>query len=196
MRSLRVQRGASIMTWTKQTLTLVFMCALGLASGQWEYAYAAVQSPMPSATQPAPEPPKQLQHLVAPLALYPDELVAQSLLSPLPHESWAWRDHDLRGPGLGYNEGLQPRDFARGFGEPNGGMVIHSGVFNGFDHGGAVRRIAFRGGSRFGGGFHGGTRGFHDGEEGFLGDHRGFHDGEEGFLGDDRGFLGGEGGHR
>ena len=73
------------MTWPKHTLTLVFLCALVLASGQWGCASQAAQSPSPSATQPAlatqpaPETPTQLQQLVAPIALYPDELVAQIL---------------------------------------------------------------------------------------------------------------------
>jgi hypothetical protein len=72
-----VQIGASIMTWPKPTLTLVFLCALVLASGPWGCAYAATQSPAPSATQVALETPEELQQLVAPIALYPEELVAE-----------------------------------------------------------------------------------------------------------------------
>src|SRR5882724_7293783 len=39
----------------------------------------AAQFPSQSTTQPVPETPEQLQQLVAPIALYPDELVAQIL---------------------------------------------------------------------------------------------------------------------
>jgi hypothetical protein len=66
------------MTWPKQTLTLVLLCALVLAlwqgcaitsaTGPGELnVYQAAQSPSPSATQsalasqPAPETPEQLQ---------------------------------------------------------------------------------------------------------------------------------------
>src|SRR6266850_1727672 len=85
-----VPRGESIMTWPKQTLTLGFLCALVFATwqgcaytsatGPGELnAYQVAQASSPSATQPAPETPTQLQQLVAPIALYPDELVAQIL---------------------------------------------------------------------------------------------------------------------
>jgi Protein of unknown function (DUF3300) len=102
---------------------------------------------------------------------------------PLQHEPWAWRDHDLRRPGFGHDEGLSHRDFehndefARGFGEPHGQMGTHSGAFSGFDHGGAVRSFGFRGGSSFGGGFHGGGGGRHAGGGGFHGGGGGFHGG-------------------
>jgi uncharacterized membrane protein YgcG len=80
------------------------------------------------------------------------------------------RDHFFRGgAGFGHDEGFSHRDFehnredARGFGEPHGQMGTHSGAFSSFDHGGAVRDFGFRGGSSFGGGFHGGEGGFHGG---------------------------------
>jgi len=86
------------------------------------------------------------------------------------------RDHFFRGgPGFGHDEGLSHRDFehngefARGFGQPHGQMGTHSGAFSGFDHGGAVRGFAFRGGSSFGGGFHDGGGGMHAGGGGFHG---------------------------
>ena len=82
--------GASITTWPKQPLTLVLSCALVLAlwqgcaitsaTGPGELnAYQVAEASSPSATQPAPETLTQLQQLVAPIALYPDELVAQIL---------------------------------------------------------------------------------------------------------------------
>jgi uncharacterized membrane protein YgcG len=371
------------MTLPKHTLTLVFLCALVLASGQWGCAYQVAQSPSPlatqpaletpeqlqqlvaaqslsqSETQPAIETPEQLQQLVAPIALYPDELVAQILaaatypaqiveadrwlqqqtnlkgdqlmtavdkqpwdpsvkaltqfpsvlanldknlswtselgdayvnqqqdvinaiqvmrtraqdagtLKSTPQQTvttqgqtiivepanpqvvyvpeynpwivygapiavypgyfmgpwidapfisfgvgigigfggccgWGWpawgfdwhhrtvifnhntfisrshtftnRDHFFRGgPGFGHDEGFSHRDFehnredARGFGEPHDQMGTHSDAFSGFDHDGAVRDFGFRGGSSFGGGFHGGEGGFHGGEGGFHG---------------------------
>jgi hypothetical protein len=363
------------MTWPKRTLALVLSCALVLASGQWGCASQAAQFTSPPATQPAlatqpaPETPEQLQQLVAPIALYPDALVAQILAAATYPEqvveadrwlqqhtgltgeqlaqevdkqpwdpsvkaltefpsvlasmdknlswtsslgdayinqqqdimnaiqvmrqraqqagnlqttsqqqvtqqgqtiviepanpqvvyvpqydpwvvygapviawpAWVWypglyipgpgiafgvgfgvgrfagfgwgwhrwgadwdhhtvifnhntfisrshtfinRDHFFRrGPGFGHDEGLAHRDVehnregARGFGEPHGQMGTHSGAFSGFDHGGNVRSFAFRGGSSFGGGFHGSGGGMHAGGGGFHGGGGGSHGG-------------------
>ena len=73
------------MTVPKQILALVLACALVLALWQGGWASQVAQSASPPATQPglatqpASEPPEQLQQLVAPIALYPDALIAQIL---------------------------------------------------------------------------------------------------------------------
>ena len=110
------------MTWPKHTLTLVFLCALVLASGQWGCASQAAQSPSPSATQPAlatqpaPETPTQLQQLVAPIALYPDELVAQILAAStypdqiVEADRWLQQHTNLKGDQLMTAVDQQPWD--------------------------------------------------------------------------------------
>src|SRR5437879_5399863 len=58
----------------------VFLCAtLVLATSPNGFAQQADQSTTPTPVQSAPETPEQLQQLVAPIALYPDSLVAQIL---------------------------------------------------------------------------------------------------------------------
>jgi Protein of unknown function (DUF3300) len=128
------------MTWPKPTLTLIFLCALALASGQWGCAYqapqslsqsatqpaletpeqlqqlVAAQSPSQSATQPVPETPEQLQQLVAPIALYPDELVAQILAAATYPEQvveadrWMQQHTELQGEQLAQEVNQQPWD--------------------------------------------------------------------------------------
>jgi hypothetical protein len=104
------------MTWPKPTLTGVFLCALVLASGQWWCAYPASQSPAQSATQPALETPEQLQQLVAPIALYPDELVAQILAAStypaqiVEADRWLQQHTNLKGNDLATEVDKQPWD--------------------------------------------------------------------------------------
>src|ERR671925_1242262 len=118
----RVPRGASIMTLPKRTLALVLSCALVLASGQWGCASQAAQSTSPSATQPAlatqpaPETPEQLQQLVAPIAVYPDALVAQILAAATYPEQvveadrWMQQHTGLQGAQLAQEVDQQPWD--------------------------------------------------------------------------------------
>ena len=68
------------MMLVKQFLASVLSCALILVTSGCEVvanqeARAVLQPPI----QPAQATPEQLQQLVAPIALYPDELVAQIL---------------------------------------------------------------------------------------------------------------------
>jgi Protein of unknown function (DUF3300) len=128
------------MTLPKQILTLVFLYALVLASGQWGCAYqaaqslsppatqpalespdqlqqlAAAQSPSQSETQPAPESPDQLQQLVAPIALYPDQLVAEILAAStypaqiVEADRWLQQHTNLKGEQLMTAVNQQPWD--------------------------------------------------------------------------------------
>src|SRR5260370_13012880 len=83
-----VERGDRIMILFRQVSALVVSCALLLATAQGELSAAqADQSTSQSATQPPPPTPEQLHQLVAPVALYPDALVAQVLAaSTYPNE--------------------------------------------------------------------------------------------------------------
>jgi hypothetical protein len=115
------------MTLPKQTLALVLLYALVLAT--WQgcastsatgpgglNAYQATQAPSPSATQPAPETPTQLQQLVAPIALYPDELVAQILAAStypaqiVEADRWLQQNANLKGDQLATAVDQQPWD--------------------------------------------------------------------------------------
>ena len=60
----------------KQVSALVVACALVLATAQGELSAAQTDQ---SATQAPQQTPEQLRQLVAPIALYPDALVAQIL---------------------------------------------------------------------------------------------------------------------
>src|SRR5919108_4568745 len=114
--------GASIMTLPKRTLALVFSCALVLALWQVGCASQAAQAPSPPATQsalatqPAPETPEQLQQLVAPIALYPDALVAQILAAATYPEQvveadrWMQQHTGLQGEQLAQEVNQQPWD--------------------------------------------------------------------------------------
>jgi hypothetical protein len=73
------EHGEFMMTLLKRSIALLLSCSLVLASTSEGFAYQTDQSaasPPPQATQQTPE---QLQELVAPIALYPDALVAQIL---------------------------------------------------------------------------------------------------------------------
>src|SRR5919109_1588550 len=114
--------GESIMTLPKRTLALVLSCALVLASGPWGCASQAAISTSPPATQPAlatqpaPETPEQLQQLVAPIALYPDALVAQILAAAtyptqvVEADRWMQQHAGLQGEQLAQEVNQQPWD--------------------------------------------------------------------------------------
>jgi Protein of unknown function (DUF3300) len=85
------------------------------------------------------------------------------------------------GRGGVYNRpGASPRPFegdrgaARGYAAPHGESGLHSGAFNGYDHGGESRSYSARGGQSMGGFHGGGFSGFHGGGFGGGG---GFHGG-------------------
>jgi uncharacterized membrane protein YgcG len=67
------------MEFIKRSLSLVLACCLVLTSAQAGFADQANQPPSQTPIQPSRQTPEQLQQLVAPIALYPDALVAQIL---------------------------------------------------------------------------------------------------------------------
>jgi hypothetical protein len=75
-----MEKGDTVMTRWKQVSAMVVSCALLLATAQGDLSAAqADQSTSQSAPHPPLQTPEELQQLVAPIALYPDALVAQVL---------------------------------------------------------------------------------------------------------------------
>src|SRR6195256_2254606 len=100
----------------KQPLTFCLCATLLLAPSPSGFAQQADQSTTPVPVQEAPQTPEQLQQLVAPIALYPDALVAQILAaSTYPAEvveadRWMQQHPDLKGQQLGEEADKQPWD--------------------------------------------------------------------------------------
>src|SRR5712664_1843549 len=90
----------------KQVLVLLLCCLLVRFSAQAESYGPLSQSDEQSPDSPAKQSPQELQQLVAPIALYPDALVAQILAaSTYPTEiveanRWMQRHSDLKGDKL------------------------------------------------------------------------------------------------
>jgi len=90
----------------KQSLSLLLSSCLVLTTTPGAFAQAA-----PSAAQvplqAAPQTPEQLQQLVAPIALYPDSLVAQILAAAtypdqvVEADRWLQQHTELKGEQLG-----------------------------------------------------------------------------------------------
>jgi len=107
-------------TRTRQSRTkryLSLLLTVLLAAGNVPSGLAAVdQSSAAPAVQPAEPPAAQLQQLVAPIALYPDELTAQILAASTYPEQiveadrWVQEHHDLQGPQLAQEVDAQPWD--------------------------------------------------------------------------------------
>jgi Protein of unknown function (DUF3300) len=87
-----------------------------LTTAQGPFAYPVEQSIGPPSAQVAQQTPEQLQQLVAPIALYPDALVAQILAaSTYPAEvvevdRWMQQHSDLKGEALGQEVDTRPWD--------------------------------------------------------------------------------------
>lgn len=102
----------------KQTLAMVLSSALIFATGGCATVAAPpeAQATASSGTQPAQMTAEQLQQLVAPIALYPDALVAQILAaSTYPTEiveaqRWLQQHSSLKGAQLGAEVDKQPWD--------------------------------------------------------------------------------------
>ncbi len=94
------------MKLSKQVLILLLCCLLVQFTAQAESFGLAGQSDAQSSASPVKPSPKELQQLVAPIALYPDALVAQILAaSTYPTEiveadRWMQRHSDLKGEKL------------------------------------------------------------------------------------------------
>jgi len=88
-------------------------CLLFISSAP---AVFATQLDQPSPVQAAQQSPAQLQQLVAPIALYPDALVAQILAAAtypdqvVEADRWLQQHADLKGPQLGQDVDKQPWD--------------------------------------------------------------------------------------
>jgi hypothetical protein len=124
MNILRRAAGVSRPRWGKQILVSVVSLVFLFAT--WPQNLAAYQGAQPPAQAPPPaaapappymqQTPEQLQQLVAPIALYPDSLVAQVLAaSTFPEQvveadRWVQAHPDLKGDALGQAVDQQPWD--------------------------------------------------------------------------------------
>src|SRR6266446_2007967 len=104
------------MKLSKQVLILLLCCLLVQFTAQAESFGLAGQSDEQSSASPVKPSPKELQQLVAPIALYPDALVAQILAaSTYPTEiveadRWMQSHTDLKGEKLAKEVDKQPWD--------------------------------------------------------------------------------------
>jgi Protein of unknown function (DUF3300) len=105
-----------IVKFLKQSLSLLLSCCLFLASALGDLAAQADQSAPQAPVQAAQQTPEQLQQLVAPIALYPDALVAQILAAAtypdqiVEADRWLQQHTDLKGEQLGNEVDKQPWD--------------------------------------------------------------------------------------
>lgn len=103
------------MKFLKQSLSLLLSCCLVLATVPETLAQPD-QSTAPAPVQPAQLTPAQLQQLVAPIALYPDALVAQILAAAtypdqvVEADRWMEKHKHLEGEKLGKEVDKQPWD--------------------------------------------------------------------------------------
>ncbi len=104
------------MKFIKQGLSFFLSCCLLLANVPAGFAAQANQSAAQAAVQPAIQTPEQLQQLVAPIALYPDALVAQILAAAtypdevVEADRWLQQNPNLKGEQLGKEVDKQPWD--------------------------------------------------------------------------------------
>ena len=103
----------------KQFSALVASCALLLSTAQRELSAAQIdQSTSQSATQLPQQTSQELQQLVAPIALYPDALIAQVLAAStyptqiVEAERWMQSHSDLKDKKLGEEVDKQPWDLS------------------------------------------------------------------------------------
>src|SRR5437660_4196892 len=104
------------MKLSKRVLILLLCCSLVRFTAQAESFAPAGQSNEQQPAPPAKQSPQELQQLVAPIALYPDALVAQILAaSTYPTEiveadRWMQRHPNLKGKNLADEVDKQPWD--------------------------------------------------------------------------------------
>jgi uncharacterized membrane protein YgcG len=122
MNIFRDNAGIGILRLGRQSLVLVLSVALTFATLPLDLSAQDAPATPPQDAQGAPAPtyaqqtPEQLQRLVAPIALYPDSLVAQILAaSTFPEEvveadRWVQAHPDLKGEALGQAVDQQPWD--------------------------------------------------------------------------------------
>src|SRR6266849_3800983 len=113
---MRPVEGESIVKFIKQSLSLFLSCCLLLVTAPGGLAAQADQSAAQPSVQAAQQTPAQLQQLVAPIALYPDALVAQILAAAtypdqiVEADRWMQQHTDLKGEQLGQEVDKQPWD--------------------------------------------------------------------------------------
>jgi hypothetical protein len=104
------------MKFLKQWLSLVLSCYLALATSPAGFAQEGIPPATQTPVQAAPQTPGQLQQLVAPIALYPDALVAQILAAAtypdqvVEADRWMEQNPGLQGQQLGQEVDKQPWD--------------------------------------------------------------------------------------
>src|SRR5712671_2981893 len=100
----------------KQSLSLFLSGCLLLTTAPGAFADQAPQSEATTPVQAAQQTPAQLQQLVAPIALYPDALVAQVLAAAtypdqiVEADRWLQQHTDLKGEQVGQEVDKQPWD--------------------------------------------------------------------------------------
>ncbi len=100
----------------KRSLSLFLSCCLALATAPDGFAAQTDQAAAQPPVQAAQQTPEQLQQLVAPIALYPDALVAQILAAAtypdqvVEADRWLQQHPDLKGEQLGKEVDKQPWD--------------------------------------------------------------------------------------
>ena len=104
------------MNFIKQSLSLLLSWCLLLTTAPGAFADQTDQTTAPSPVVTAQPSPAQLQQLVAPIALYPDALVAQILAAAtypdqiVEADRWLQQHTDLKGEQLGQEVDKQPWD--------------------------------------------------------------------------------------
>src|SRR5580693_1950604 len=105
-----------IVKFLKQTLSLFLSCCIVLTTARAGLADQSDESSAPPQVQAAQQTAVQLQQLVAPIALYPDALVAQVLAAAtypdqiVEADRWMQQHPDLKGEQLGQEVDKQPWD--------------------------------------------------------------------------------------
>jgi len=108
--------GELIVMFLKQSLSLFLTCCLLLTTAPGAFADQADQATEAPPVVNAQQSPAQLQQLVAPIALYPDALVAQVLAAAtypdqiVEADRWLQQHSDLKGEQLGQEVDKQPWD--------------------------------------------------------------------------------------
>src|ERR1700761_9830350 len=104
------------MKFLKQSLSFALCYCLALATSPAGFAQEGTPPATQTPVQAAPQTPEQLQQLVAPIALYPDALVAQILAAAtypdqvVEADRWLEQHKDLKGEQLGKEVDKQPWD--------------------------------------------------------------------------------------
>src|SRR6266853_2914070 len=119
----RPDEGEFIVKLLKQSLSFLLSYCLSLTSAPGAFAQAdqsaaqsTVQTAQQTPVQAAQQTPEQLQQLVAPIALYPDALVAQILAAAtypdqiVEADRWVQQHTELKGQQLGQEVDKQPWD--------------------------------------------------------------------------------------